>query len=378
MMINRLRDAAWSAGGLFPQLGRGVARAKSKSGRMKQYAKQPDLFRLTKKVRRFDFRKPDVSFPINIQMKLRYRYSPTKNIDMTPPSTDLINFKRMTGNEILLNMQNAAHFRDQEVIECLRCFLLQDGVYDHDWEENELFQHFLKRITSKFSGFTSENKAVLIRTFKKLKIKNPDFWQMAFKQFMLIHPSLKGKYFGYFFVDLLSRPDCSEELKVEMTKLLPRELETFSANDITASFKIVVDNDLLNERLWHNHFHIIFWRKPRFLRLENFPTLIDYMVKIDYLEETDWWNNSFLPNIDYYLNKSVKVEPLAELIASLERLNAAAPQIETQSYVKKLNERIVYLKTKYVLLQTAQFHNMVQQDLEYYKEKQLARRELNV
>lgn len=378
MMINRLRDTAWSLAGLFPQLGRGVAKRKSASDRLKNYAKQPEFFKLTKKVRRFDFRKPDVSFPISIHMKLRYRFSPTKNMHSTPPSTDLINFKRMTGNEILLNMQNAAYFRDQEVMDCLRCFLLQEGVYDHDWEENELFQHFLKRIIGKFCGFTSENKAIFIRTFKKLKIKNPEFWQMAFKQFKLIHPSLKGKYFGYFYVDLLSRPDCTEELKIEMTKLLPRELESFSPNDIAASFKIVVDNDLLNERLWHNHFHIIFWRKPRFLRLENFPTLIDCMVKIDYLEETDWWNNSFLPNIDFYLNKALKVGPLTELIGSLERLSAAAPEIETQSYIKKLSERIVYLKTKHVLLQTAHFHKMVQQDLEYYKEKQLARRELDV
>ncbi len=378
MMINRLRDAAWSVGGLFPQLGRGWAKKKSTAHRMKNYAKQPHLFKLTRKVRRFDFRKPDISFPIGIQMKFRYRYSPTKNLHSTPPSKDLINFKRMSGNEILLNMQNAEYFRDEEVMECLRCFLMQDGLNQHNWEENSLFQHFFKRITERFSGFNSENKAIIVRTFKKLNIKDEKFWKMAFMHFKMVHPSLKGRYFGYLFVDLLSRPDCSEELKVEMTKLLPRELESFSPNDIAASFKIVVDNDLLNERLWHNHYHIILWRKPRFLRLENYPTLIDNMVKIEYLEETDWWNNSFLPNIDFFLNKAHKPDVLAELIGSLERLNAAAPQIETQSYIKKLSERIVYLKTKYVLLQTAHFHKMVQQDLEYYKEKQLARRELNV
>lgn len=378
MMINRLREAAIIHGALFQSISRGVARKKTPRARLNSYSKQPELFKLQRKIKKFDFRKPDITFPINIRMKLRYIYRPAKNITPTPPTTDFINFKRMTGNEILLNMKNSHLFRNEEVVECLKCFLLIENVMKHDWHEHEYFQMLQKRINTKFSQFTNSQKVQLVRMMTKLKIRDEEFWGVAYKQFQMLYPNLNGKEFGIFYVDLLSRPECPEEMKIEMTKILPRELRNFSKNECVKAFQIVVENDLLNERLWHNHFHIIFWRRPRWIGAHNFSKVIDGMVKIDYLEEVDWWNDSFLPSIDYFVNDLLDGDVAQQLILSLEQLGSRQPLIETKSYIKKLSERIIYLKTKYVLLQSAHFYKMVQQDIEYFKEKEMAKRELKV
>lgn len=156
----------------------------------------------------------------------------------------------------------------------------------------------------------------------------------------------------------------------KLTSVLPRELERFNPLELAQSFKNVVDRDLLTEHLWHNHFQLLFWKKVLWIGLGNLSTIIDYMVKIEYLDEIKWWNTNFLPGIDYYIDSLTSEAEAQRMITSLEALEAKAPEIETASYAKKLKERIVYLKTKHVLLQNAHFYKMVQADLKYFQEKE--------
>jgi hypothetical protein len=65
-----------------------------------------------------DLNDPNITFPINIPIKYRYVYRPTKN----PPKIkhhDYIDFTKMTGNEILLNLENCKHLRPSEFASAL-------------------------------------------------------------------------------------------------------------------------------------------------------------------------------------------------------------------------------------------------------------------
>ena len=60
-----------------------------------------------------DWRDPNITFPVNIPIKYHWVYRPTKTVERIEPN-DFINFSRMSGNEILLNLENYAHLRPTE------------------------------------------------------------------------------------------------------------------------------------------------------------------------------------------------------------------------------------------------------------------------
>ena len=157
-------------------------------------------------------------------------------------------------------------------------------------------------VNDKFSNFDAIQISTIIRVYDKLNIKDHKFWEIAKKRVIPFHPALKGRNFAIFYVELMKR-NIPDELRVELTKLLPRELWRFNPDDFTRAFKLVIDNNLLGERLWHNHFHIILWRRTLWLGLRNMPDIIDYLIKIDYLEDTQWWNESFLTALNFYTTR---------------------------------------------------------------------------
>jgi hypothetical protein len=341
----------------------------------KRVATKSDKFSLKKRLKRYDYRAEDITFPVTLPIKVKSVYSPKKTYHTTPSMHDYLPFQRMSGNEMLLNMQNADKFRNIEVVECLDAFCKLDKVSDVDWNNHELFAKVIHRINSRFSQFTTQDTAKIVRFFQRLGIKNEEFWVKTDKRFWEIHPTLHGKDFATFYMHLMKSESTSDDMKIELTKLLPRELRRFSPEHMTEAFKLVVDHDLLSEHLWHNHFHIIFWRKNLWIGLRNFPDIIEYMVKIEFLEEVEWWNESFLPSIDFYVNDELNDEVCHRMIQSLERLGVAQPAVEVSSYIAKLNERSNFLNTGYLRLQNAHFYKMVLADIEYYKQKEIAKLE---
>lgn len=373
-MIGRLSTKARQSGLAVESLCRWAGRM-SIGAHKKRAAENPDKFRLSRKLKRFDYKAEDLTFPIHVPVKAKSVYITKKDYHSTPSMHDYISFNRMSGNEMLLNMRNADKFRNIEVVDCLDAFCKIDGADGFDWDDHELFSHLVKRIVGRFSQFTTQETAKIVRCFEKLGIKNEDFWNKVEKRFHEIHPSLKGKDFATFYLWLMKSDKTSDEMKIELCKLLPRELRRFSPEHTTEAFKLVVDHDLLSEHLWHNHFHMIFWRKNLWIGLNNFPDIIDYMVKIDFLEEVEWWNESFLPSIDFYVNDELKDDTCKRLIKSLEALGFAQPAIEVNSFIAKLKERSNFLNTGYLRIQNAHFYKMIQSDIEYYKQKELAKLE---
>jgi len=361
---------------LFAHLARQVSHPKTYRDKLRIRRKLPEKYQFRYYLKRWDYRQKGLTFPMSLQGTTKYVYSPPKKIVPDEPprgDDDHINFKRMTGNELLLNLQNAQYYRNKEVIDCFTAFKLLPKLENVNWEQHPYFKRLLERVDKGFPQFSSEHKAYLVRTYTTLGLKRPTFWKKAAEDFLRIHPSLKGKNFAYFFNDLMTRKEMTDDMRVELAKLLPRELWRFNPDDLTLAFKHIVDYDLLSEHLWHRHFHILFWRRPLWLKLRNFPLIIDYMVKIDYLEEVEWWNESFLPSIDFYLPSLEDATVAERLIESLENLNGRQPAIEVENYVQKLSEKIDYLRNILPLHAKANFFTMVKNDLKYYKEKETAK-----
>lgn len=60
-----------------------------------------------------DMKQKDMVFPINIPIRVRYRFQYAKRTEI--PAHDFLNFKLMTGNEILLYLENYSDLRPSEL-----------------------------------------------------------------------------------------------------------------------------------------------------------------------------------------------------------------------------------------------------------------------
>lgn len=85
---------------------------KSRKEQLLKYERDP-RFKKIAKMKIPNLNDPNLTFPINIPIKYRYVYRPAKHPPKLPQH-DYIDFTKMTGNEILLNLENAQHLRTNE------------------------------------------------------------------------------------------------------------------------------------------------------------------------------------------------------------------------------------------------------------------------
>jgi len=81
-----------------------------------------------------DLTQENMSFPINIPVKFTYIYRPIKN-KLKLPAHDFLNFKRMTGNEILLHLEKPSDLRETELCSAL-IELAKKPIENYDWNNH--------------------------------------------------------------------------------------------------------------------------------------------------------------------------------------------------------------------------------------------------
>lgn len=87
---------------------------KSRSKRIKYYESKPYLFKRLQLMRPPDLRAPNLMFPLNIPMRIRHIYKPSRNYEYLKEH-DFLNFKQMTGNEILSYLDHSSELRHSEL-----------------------------------------------------------------------------------------------------------------------------------------------------------------------------------------------------------------------------------------------------------------------
>merc|ERR1719329_633104 len=74
-----------------------------------------------------------------MHLKIKNTRSPMYGIGHQPiPIHDFINFKKMCGNEVLLNLENNMHLTNSELISGLTELARRDSNHEHDWNEHPI------------------------------------------------------------------------------------------------------------------------------------------------------------------------------------------------------------------------------------------------
>ena len=351
----------------------GGKRTKSKRSKI-EFKEWSYNYTLYKQIKKMDYMSADNVYPMNLPLRFKYQYTGSTHIPHEVKYRkldDIIRFDICTGNQILVNMKNFEHFRSIEKANSFHFLTKTPGACEHgDWENHEIVQKAIENVITSFEWFKTLEFALIVNAFEALGIRNEEFWKKVASDrgFKKHHPKLMGDHFAFVFLPLMKTEYITEETKDEMLDLMPRELENMSLDLVTQCFDATVQAGAQNDHNWHYHFYIYFRNKNYEFGPRNYVTIIKDQVKIEFYDEPDWWNNHFLPGIDMFMHQVVEEDACLDLISALELITHN--DVETKGYIDKQKARIGYITTKYKLLESAKFHNMVQTDIAYYMEKE--------
>lgn len=93
------------------------------------------------------------------------------SIDTQPiPLHDYMNFKKMSGNEILLNLDNVENLRDSELVSGLLELARRDKNHEHDWNNHKITVRCIEALKKRLPCLTSKNVIQSALIFDRLKI----------------------------------------------------------------------------------------------------------------------------------------------------------------------------------------------------------------
>ena len=132
----------------------------------------------------------------HIRKGAKLTMSPQMNLKVRAPvkkSHDFIDFRTLTGNEILYNLQNAQHFRPFEYSNSFLNLGLKKGApAGYDWESNPFVQTALQHGKAKLPQFNCKVLTSLAHAWHRLGIKDPEAWRLiethVLRQFTVIEP----------------------------------------------------------------------------------------------------------------------------------------------------------------------------------------------
>ena len=137
------------------------------------------------------------SDPVFIKMKTRrtrlqgLKWQPT-------PVHDFLNFKNMTSNEILLNLENHPNFANSELIGGLIELTNRDRKQEFDWNTHPITASCLDDVKKRIGTFSTKHLAQLVTILQRLRITDADLWQKTSVHILRLLHKFKARDFAQF------------------------------------------------------------------------------------------------------------------------------------------------------------------------------------
>eukprot|EP01017_Pseudomicrothorax_dubius_P041950 TRINITY_DN6780_c0_g2_i4.p2 TRINITY_DN6780_c0_g2~~TRINITY_DN6780_c0_g2_i4.p2 ORF type:complete len:394 (-),score=106.76 TRINITY_DN6780_c0_g2_i4:2936-4117(-) len=349
------------------------SRAKSRRERIKHYESRPDLFQKTPLIKPPDFYRPDLVFPYNVRIRYRYLFKPKKSLLLKPVS-DFLNFKNMTGNEILLNLENAQHFRPSELAGALVELGKRPGADAVDWNGHEWIQNVVEIVKKDSAQYRPRVVSALALALHRLRINDEELWKRLDAAATKGVHILKPLGFASVAIAMLEPPSrASPTLRARLQQIAPFAVPKLSPPHFAHVFQLFEDNQLINEELFEDFFLMSVWRRNTFYGPKYYPSLIRTLLQRKFWDDTRWWQEEFLPTIEDLYERVDDEEVGKDLAAALIELHQANPKIIVAPYLEQLAKRTLFVQTRMKTAKANTLWAIVKADLEYYTKKESER-----
>lgn len=217
------------------------------------------------------------------------------------PIHDFLNFKDMTGNEILLNMENHEHFVITELLGSLHELGQRKTPNKVDWMTHPIVVSAMKHLKEKIYGLTAKQLAQVPIILDKLKWTDKQMWQSTSENILRLLHKYRGRDMAYF-LDLFDRDFLDEEgepyMKFQRTDdvfferivaLLPMYLPHFNKPQLIRTFAILTKRGLGSERLFNNYIYLQIERQMLSFTGSQYCKILRILSDKGYQEDKVFW-----------------------------------------------------------------------------------------
>lgn len=352
----------------------GGRRKKTHTQRQRYFEARPLYYKKVSKMRLPDFKDTELEFPINIPLRNVYIFRPVKKRPLTLHH-DFLNFKMMSGNEILLYLENPENLRPSEFCSALLELRRKENADKIDWESHPWIQNCVETVKKDSPTYSTQSVSNIITAMTALRIKDEDLWQMLAKISYKIIYNAKGATFGKIFAVYINNPEYSNEdfLKHLMVQL-PRFIYKFPPQDFTKAFEATFNSQRLTNYLFNDYFYIYIRQRSFYLGVNYLPRCLTILHKMGYNNrDTELWGQGVVPSLYRIIRERLTEENAPEFIQTLEPLCDTYPFLKPLLNAAKAKQ--FFLSTVMRSLKDNSFHKQVINDLRFYKEQKLEKLE---
>jgi hypothetical protein len=280
----------------------------------------------------------------------------------TPPLRhDFINFKVMSGNEILLNMENSEFLRDGELINALIELGRRDGQENHDWEVHPYTKIALVEVKKRIGSFNSKHLSQAAYALNKLNINNLEYWESISSHTHRLAHTFDAASIANFFDVFVPKPSedlqddvvyldkeiekhqkskrCSDQVLNQLIKVLYLEVKNLSTTDLIRVCEGCSQRNLGDQSLYKEYLFFYIERRVKNFTIDQFVRILKVLGDRQYTEDSIFWNDYMFPRIyksPLNQNDATLVwDSLLALQVKCPELNLAIPLNYVESLLKK-------------------------------------------
>lgn len=252
---------------------------------------------------------------------LRLRHPPKsgKTVRQPPYRSDFMNFKVMSGNEILLNLENSEFLRNGELVNALHELSKRRNQDQHDWEVHPYTKLAFDQVKKRLPGFTPKHLSQLCMIMDNLNYNNMDFWEGVSKQILFKLHTFDGRQLTGFldvFVPevedemeddiVYMQKEIEKKLKKEranqtllesIIQIFPAHVKDLTINQLVRVCEVCVQRNLGDERLFKEFLFFYVEKKIKKFSIDQYLKILRVLGEKQYTDDVIFWNNFIFPRI---------------------------------------------------------------------------------
>mmetsp|Transcript_18612 Transcript_18612/g.21381 ORF Transcript_18612/g.21381 Transcript_18612/m.21381 type:complete len:258 (+) Transcript_18612:19-792(+) len=167
-----------------------------------------------------------------VKVRIRNPMVATKTAFQPPLRHDFMNFKVMSGNEILLNLENTEYLRKTELLNAILELGKRKGHEKHDWELHPYTKKAFEALKKSLGQFDAIHLSQLCMGLNRLNYNNPEMWKLLSEHVLRILHKFDAKSLANIInVFAPQREDSLEDDVVYLDKEIEKKQKQERCND---------------------------------------------------------------------------------------------------------------------------------------------------
>ena len=289
------------------------------------------------------------------------------------PLHDYINFKNMSGNEILINLNNVENLTQSEMMGGLLELAKRDREQKYNWNQHPITSKCIKLYVKLVQGYNAKRVIQGALMLNLLRIQHPKAWEMTSRRVLFLLHKYKARDFALMLrlfnevkmlefgreVDVIS-PEAAfqdaykknfkkisegipDNFFARVTGMLPMHVPSMTNKDLLTTLEVLVQRNLGGERLFNNYIYLKIEKNVLKFDHDQYCRTIRILADKQYVEDSVFWDEYMFKYLTHDKNghegkRELTFNQAKKIWDSLVYLKIRCPTIDLKDSLKNVEK----------------------------------------